>query len=264
MALFALLGADCHGSTTPTTPSPVAGTAYAFDDEFDGPANAAPDTSKWRYDTGSHGFGNNELQTYTDARANAHLDGAGHLIIHVDRTASGYTSARLKTEGVFSAKFGHIEARLKLPTGRGLWSTFWMLGANFSTIGWPSCGEVDIMENVGQDSSTNTGSVHGPGYSGGGAISQRATLPGGRLLSDDFHVFAIDWTAQAITFLLDGTAYQTVTPATLPPGGEWVFDRPFFLLLNVAVGGNLPGPPDDTTVFPQEMVVDYIRVTSPG
>ena len=237
-----------------------AGDPPAWADEFSGPANSAPNPSKWTYDLGNNGgWGNQELETYTDLAENAHLDGLGHLVIRVNSTNAGYTSARLKTRGLFDARYGLLRSRIKLPAGQGLWPAFWMLGSGFTGANWPDCGEIDVMENVGRDPSTVHGSVHGPGYSGGGALSAAYTLQSGGAFSDDFHTFAIEWRPDAITFFVDDVGYQSISPASLPPGGRWVFNQPFFLLLNVAVGGNYPGAPDSTTTFPQEMVVDYVR-----
>ena len=248
--------------STPTTPSPTPPASQTWADEFDGPASTQPDPSKWTYDLGNNnGWGNRELETYTNSVQNVHVDGSGHLIVHVDRTDSGYTSARIKTQGLLSARYGRIEARIRLPFGQGIWPAFWALGTNIPSVGWPQCGEIDIMENIGREPSINHGSIHGPGYSGGNSVTGLFTLPGGIRFSDDFHVFAIQWAAQTITFSVDGTAYRTVTPSSLPPGASWVFDNPFFLILNVAVGGNFPGNPDASTQFPQEMIVDYVRVS---
>jgi beta-glucanase (GH16 family) len=259
IAFFAACGGSPSGTNTPT-PTPSPGQSWA--DEFDGPANAAPDPAKWTYDLGNNnGWGNQELETYTNLAQNVHLDGSGHLIIHVDRNGSTYTSARIKTQGLFSTRYGRIEARIRLPFGQGIWPAFWMLGTNITSVGWPQCGEIDVMENIGREPSVNHGSTHGPGYSGGNSVTGLFTLPGGARFADDFHVFAIQWASQTITFSVDGAAYKTVTPASLPSGASWVFDNPFFLILNVAVGGNFPGPPDASTQFPQEMIVDYVRVT---
>jgi len=264
LIVLALLAVTCGGRksepTAPTTPPP-AGQSWA--DEFDGPANALPDSAKWTYDLGNNGgWGNQELETYTNLPQNVHLDGSGHLVVHVDKAGSGFTSARIKTQGLVSAQYGRIEARIRLPFGQGIWPAFWMLGTNIASTGWPQCGEIDIMENVGREPSVNHGSVHGPGYSGGNSVSGLYTLPGSARFADDFHVFAIQWSPQTIVFSVDGTAYRTVTPASLPAGAAWVFDRPFFVILNVAVGGTFPGSPDATTQFPQEMIVDYVRVVA--
>jgi beta-glucanase (GH16 family) len=178
------------------------------------------------------------------------------------KTASGgFTSARIKTQGKFAVEYGKVEARMKIPRGQGLWPAFWMLGGDIATAGWPKCGEIDIMENIGKEPSIVHGTVHGPGYSGKDGISSQFSLKSGRRLSDRYHVYGVEWAPDSIRFLLDGKAYATVTPASLPRGAHWVYDRPFFLLLNVAVGGAWPGNPDHTTVFPQTMLVDWVRVS---
>jgi len=231
-----------------------------WNDEFNGNAGTKPDATKWTYDLGAGGWGNQELETYTNSAENAHLDGSGNLVIHVAATSGGYTSARLKTQGVFTAQYGRIETRVKIPFGQGIWPAFWMLGANIDRVGWPQCGEIDIMESIGKEPSVNHGSLHGPGYSGGNPRTATYTLPKGQKFSDAFHTFAIQWSAQAVTFYVDGTLYETVTPSAIPAGTQWVFNAPFFLLLNVAVGGTFPGNPDATSQFPQDMIVDYVRV----
>jgi beta-glucanase (GH16 family) len=260
--VMSTLSTGCGGSpSTPTAPSSTPPTVQTWADEFDGPANALPDPSKWTYDLGNNGWGNQELETYTNLVQNVHVDGTGHLIIHVDKSGSTYTSARIKTQGLFAARYGRVEARIRLPFGQGIWPAFWMLGTNVTSVGWPQCGEIDVMENIGREPSVNHGSIHGPGYSGGNSVTGLFTLPGGAKFSDDFHVFAVQWAAQSMTFSVDGNAYKTVTPASLPSGASWVFDNPFFLILNVAVGGTFPGNPDASTQFPQEMIVDYVRVS---
>jgi beta-glucanase (GH16 family) len=260
--LLSGLAAMCGGPrTTPATTSPTPPATQTWADEFDGAANSAPDSTKWTYDLGAGGWGNQELETYTNLPQNVFMDGTGHLIIRVERSGSTYTSARLKTLGKFAAQYGTIEARIRVPFGQGIWPAFWMLGANFPTAGWPQCGEIDIMENIGREPSINHGSAHGPGYSGGSSVTGLFTLPGGARLADDFHTFAIQWAPGTIKFFVDGNVYKTVTGASLPAGAPWVFDNPFFLILNVAVGGSWPGAPDATTQFPQQMMVDYVRVS---
>ena len=254
------VGCGSSSKSTSTTPTPTP-SAQSWADEFDGPANTLPDPAKWTYDLGNNnGWGNQELESYTNLVQNVRLDGSGHLVIHVDRNGSSYTSARIKTQGLFSAKYGRIESRIRLPFGQGIWPAFWMLGTNIGTVGWPQCGEIDVMENVGREPSINHGSVHGPGYSGGNSVSGLYTLSGSRF-ADDFHVFAIQWAPQSIAFFVDGVSYKTVTPGSLPAGATWVFDNTFFLILNVAVGGTFPGGPDASTQFPQDMIVDYVRVS---
>jgi beta-glucanase (GH16 family) len=231
-----------------------------WSDDFTGPAGSAPDPAKWSYDLGGGGWGNQELEVYTDSRNNSYLDGQGNLVIAALHPGAGqYTSARLKTQSLFTTEYGRVEARIKIPRGQGLWPAFWMLGDNIGSAGWPPCGEIDIMENIGREPATVHGTVHGPGYSGGQGISQLFSLASGAF-ADDYHVYAIEWAPQRIDFFVDDHQYFTVTPASLPGGTQWVFDHPFFLLLNVAVGGSWPGSPDAATVFPQKMPVDYVRV----
>ncbi|NWF70587.1 MAG: glycoside hydrolase family 16 protein [Chloroflexi bacterium] len=242
-------------------------------DEFDGAQGTPPDPQKWECEIGGHGWGNQEWQYYTAETANVALDGTGALAITARSATPAqsqtlpcwygdcrYTSARLLTRQRFEFTYGRAEARLKLPYGQGIWPAFWMLGADIATIGWPDCGEIDIMENIGREPALVYGTVHGPGYSGGHCIGGSHALPPGQFFEDDFHVFALEWEANEIRWYLDGTQYFALTPARLPDGAKWVFDHPFFLLLNVAVGGFWPGYPDDTTVFPQVMRVDYVRV----
>jgi beta-glucanase (GH16 family) len=229
-----------------------------WSDEFDGPAGTAPDATKWVYDLGASGWGNQELENYTDARENSYLDGAGNLVIESREATPGhYTSARLKTQTKFTVEYGKIEARIKVPAGQGIWPAFWMLGTEG---GWPGGGEIDIMENIGREPSLVHATVHGPGYSGDKGISQSYNLPANQRFADDFHIFSIEWSQNNIQFFVDGHLYHTVTPASIPNGAAWVFNHPFFLLLNVAVGGSWPGNPDATSSFPQKMLVDYVRV----
>ena len=244
------------------------GWTLVWSDEFDGPDGSRPNPAWWVYDRGGGGWGNNELQTYTDRTNNCRIE-KGCLVIEAHReTFTGtdgitrsYTSARIKTQGRIWWQFGRIEARIRVPRGQGLWPAFWMLGTNFPSVGWPNCGEIDIMENIGREPGTVHGTIHGPGYSGGSAVGGRYTLPGGAALSDDFHVYAVEWETNRIRWFFNDTVYFTATPASLPTGRRWVFHEwPFFLILNVAVGGNWPGSPDATTVFPQRMLVDYVRV----
>ncbi len=239
-----------------------------WSDEFDGPAKSPPDAKKWGFDTGGGGWGNNELEYYTGELQNAFIDGNGKLVIRAiretytgpDHVTRNYTSARLITKGKFAQKFGRFEARIKLPFGQGIWPAFWMLGSDIHTAGWPNCGEIDVMEAIGREPSRNYGSLHGPGYSRDSSLSGIYMLPGGQQFSDAFHTFAIEWEPKAIRFYVDGNLYQNRTPADIPAGGRWVFDHPFFILFNVAVGGDWPGGPDATTTWPQSMLVDYVRV----
>jgi beta-glucanase (GH16 family) len=241
--------------------------SLVWSDEFDGPNGSPVDGSKWSFDIGGNGWGNNELETYTSRTANADLEDGTLVIKTLKETFMGtdgitrnYTSARLLTKTKFTQKYGRFEARLKIPFGQGLWPAFWMLGDNINTAGWPNCGEIDIMENIGKEPSMVHGTFHGPGYSGAGGITAAYALPNGQKFSDDFHTFAVEWEPNVVRFYVDGLLYKTRTPADLPAGTSWVFDHPFFIILNVAVGGGFPGNPDASTVFPQRMVVDYVRV----
>jgi beta-glucanase (GH16 family) len=233
----------------------------AWSDEFNGAAGTLPDPSKWTYDLGAGGWGNGELETYTNSTRNVYQEGRGNLVIHVEKEGDGYTSARLKTKGLFSFTYGKVEARIQIPRGQGIWPAFWMLGANIDQVNWPQSGEIDIMENIGKEPSIVHGTIHGPGYSGGESIGGSDQLNSGDF-AGDFHVYAAIWGRDQIQFLVDDRPYFTVTPSNIPAGKEWVYHLPFFLLLNVAVGGasSWPGAPDATTVFPQDMRVDYVRV----
>lgn len=238
-----------------------------WSDEFNGPDGSRPDSGKWNVLNNDSGFGNGELEYYTDRPVNAHLQN-GNLVItaqkEVYKGADGavrqFTSGRLESEGHFQLQYGRVEARIKMPKGQGIWPAFWMLGANFKSADWPSCGEIDTMENIGREPSTIHGSLHGPGYSGGNPLTGEFTLPDHQLFSDGFHVFAVEWEADAIRFYVDNKLYETQTAANLPSSKPWAFNHPFFILLNVAVGGYWPGNPDETTAFPTSMLVDYVRV----
>ena len=239
------------------------GWQLAWSDEFDGAAGATADSGKWVYETGngSGGWGNAELEYYRSQ--NGVLDGNGNLVITAKQeTVSGfnYTSSRLKTQGKVTLTYGHIESRIKLPYGQGVWPAFWLLGNDIGANAWPGCGEIDVMENIGNEPTKVHGTMHGPGYSGGAGPTATYTLPGGGKFADDFHVFAIEWEQNVVRWYVDGTLYSTKTPADIGSGNTWVYDKPFFILLNFAVGGQWPGNPDSTTVFPQTMTVDYVRV----
>jgi beta-glucanase (GH16 family) len=238
---------------------------FVWSDEFNGPNGSPVDPSKWVSETGGNGWGNKELEYYTDSLQNTYQQD-GNLVIKVlaekytgpDGVTKNYTSARLKTQTKFSQTYGRFEARIKIPRGQGIWPAFWMLGADFDQLRWPSCGEIDIMENIGKEPSVVHGTIHGPGYSGG--IGAAFRLPEHERFADDFHIYAVEWEPKVIRFYVDGHLYETRTPSDLPAGTKWVYDQPFFLLLNVAVGGTWPGDPDASSVYPQTMLVDYVRV----
>ena len=217
-------------------------------------------------ETGGGGWGNSELETYTARTQNAKIQDGNLAITAIKEDFTGtdgitrqYTSARLKTQGRFEQMYGRFEARLQVPREQGLWPAFWMLGADIDQVGWPACGEIDVMENIGKEPAIIWGSIHGPGYTGASGVGSSYALPSGKF-ADDFHLFAVEWETNVVRFYVDNNLYETRTPADLPSGGTWVFDHPFFILLNVAVGGDWPGSPDNNTQFPQSMVVDYVRV----
>jgi beta-glucanase (GH16 family) len=248
----------------------------AWSDEFNGPAGSFPDPTNWTYDVGGGGWGNAELEVYCAAGSNAapcsvstsnvFMDGHGNLVIRAIRNSSGtWTSTRMKTEGLQQFQYGRIEARIKLTVGDGLWPAFWMLGTNIGSVGWPNCGESDIMEWVPQYTATTTSSTdHGPGYSGGSGIGARYIFPNnGRVDDSDYHTYGVVWSPYEMQFYRDDWTkpFLTVTPTFIPPGSQWVFNHPFFILLNEAIGGNFPKPgPDITTPNPADMLVDYVRV----
>jgi len=237
-----------------------------WSDEFDAPDGSVVDPAKWTMETGGWGWGNNELETYTNRLQNVH-QANGSLVITVeqekhrglDNIEREYTSARLNTKDKFSLQYGRFEARLKLPYGPGLWPAFWLLGSDVDKAKWPHCGEIDIMENVGKEPEIIHCAIHGPGYSGANGPSALYNLANGQRFADDYHTFTVEWDTAGMRFYCDGHLYKTMTPSGVA-SQKWVFDHPFFIILNVAVGGNWPGRPDKTTIFPQQMLVDYVRV----
>lgn len=243
-----------------------------FNDEFDDKSGAAIDKTKWTAEIGGEGWGNQELQYYTDSTENVYADGKGNLVIKAIKLNAPlnlkcwygpcqYTSARLITKGKFDQKYGKFEARIKVPRGQGMWSAFWMLGNDIDKVGWAQCGEIDVMENIGKEPKTVHGTIHGPGYSGDKAIGAPFDIK--KLFADDFHVFTTEWSENEINFFVDGKRYKTITPKDLPSKTKWAYDHPFFLLLNFAIGGTWGGNPDAKSVFPQEMLIDYVRVYQP-
>jgi len=264
IALILLLCTFAAAQTNPTQPT-SSSWILTWSDEFNGPNGSPVDPSKWVAETGGNGWGNKELEYYTARPANAHLQD-GNLVIKVlqekysgEGVTRNYTSARLKTLGKFSQAYGRFEARMKIPRGQGMWPAFWMMGDDIERVNWPACGEIDIMENIGKEPAIVHGSIHGPGFDDGD-LEANFSLPPGHALADDFHVYAVEWEPDAIRFYLDDHLYTTRTHADMRPGWKWSFDHPFFLLFNVAVGGDWPGSPDVSTVFPQTMLVDYVRV----
>ena len=238
-----------------------------WSDEFNGRDRSPIDATKWTAQVGGNGWGNQELEYYTNRLDNAYQSG-GSLVIKsikekytgADNVTRDYTSARLTTRKKFTAKYGRFEARIRIPYGQGLWPAFWMLGETNDSLRWPESGEIDIMENIGREPGIIHGTIHGPGYSGAKGPSSSYLLTGDQRFADSFHIFAVEWEPNVIRFYCDGALYKTRTPADLPAGTAWVYDHPFFIILNVAVGGSWPGNPDETTVWPQTMLVDYVRV----
>ena len=256
------------------TPADPASWQLVWSDEFNGAAGKAPNASVWGNEVGDGtaygipGWGNDELEYYTPGGANAAADGNGNLVI-TTKAADGslqcyygpckYTSARLLTKNRFEVAYGRVEARVKVPVGAGLWPAFWMLGTDIDRVSWPQSGEIDIMEHVGRLPNEIFGTLHGPGYSGGNSYGKVVDL--GKPVADDFHTFAVEWQPDKITWLLDGAPYFTATPADpFLAGKQWVYNHPFYMLLNVAVGGNFGGAVGPDTTFPQQTLVDYVRL----
>jgi beta-glucanase (GH16 family) len=232
-------------------------------DNFTGPAGARPDRAKWRILSGPR---DDHLQYYTRRRSNVSLDGAGHLALTARRqdytdshgVRHAFTSASVGTKGRFSTKYGRLDARIRIPRGRGLWSGFWAVGSDHDRVGRPRSGEIDMMENLGNDPHKSSGSIHGPER---GAPDGYGIINGKRSsvsLARGFHVYGVRWSRRKVVFELDRAPYATVTPASLSAGQRWVFDKPFFMIINLAVGG-WPGPPDATTPFPATLLVDWVR-----
>jgi beta-glucanase (GH16 family) len=263
-ALTLCIATACSGCLT----DPEEGETWrvVWEDTFDGPEGSAPDPANWSIETGrgpnDDGWGNQELQVYTDRPDNVDLDGNGFLRIRARREGDGWTSARIKTQQKQSFTYGRIEARVNLPEGQGLWPAFWTLGEDITDVPWPGCGEIDILEVRGQEPDIIFGTIHGPGYAGAdsvGAAYKRQEGP----FTGEFHVVAVEWDPQHIAWYLDDQIFHTTTPGDLPPDSTWVFDHDFFLLLNLAVGGTFLGPgggPNDSTPDTAAMGVDYVRV----
>lgn len=234
-------------------------------DEFETPTpDNRPDPRKWTYDLGAGGWGNQEEQYYTDRVENVCYtshQGTGCLKITALKDGYGgttYSSARIKTQGLFEQQYGRFEARMKLPYGPGMWPAFWMLGSNHATDGWPACGEIDIMEYRGYQPNVVSSALHMPGRSGGNPVTQTFGYEHSRF-DTDFHVFAVEWDASKIDFFVDNVLYKRVKPSEVSDG-EWVYHHPFFILINLAVGGTFGGSPNESTEFPQSLYIDYVRV----
>jgi len=240
--------------------APTSEWKLTFADEFEGARGTPPSAEKWRAEVGTD-WGNQQLEYDTDRTENVALDGDGHLTITARRESyrgQSFTSGRLSTEGLFAQTYGRFEARMKMPRGAGLWPAFWLLGADVQSAGWPECGEIDILELRGQTPDEVRSTLHAPGYSGGESLGLDVTLE--RDLSQDFHRYSAEWTRDGFAFYVDDLRTFRVLRSELSPAAAWPFDRPFFVILNLAVGGNYVGPPDDSTPFPQSLVVDYVRI----
>lgn len=244
--------------------APVAARPGTVVDDFDGPAGAPPNPALWTYDLGP--WRDDGLQTYTDDPDNVRLDGDGHLVIQARKTADGYTSARPVTRGKLAMLYGTVRARIKFPSGQGIWPAFWMLGTDYPEVGWPRSGEIDIMELV-NNGSTYYATLHGPqgdtDYYGGVKVTDKVVGVKGSIadLTTDFHDYWLNWQPNSIVIGVDDQTLATFTPASLPPGAEWVFDKPMYALLNIAVGGTWAGPPDESTPWPATMLVDSFSYT---
>ncbi|WP_420628151.1 glycoside hydrolase family 16 protein [Candidatus Leptofilum sp.] len=264
--LTAACGANAAAPTATEPPTPAAtptpdwmleGWNLVWQDEFDG---ETIDSDNWTHEVGGHGWGNGEAQYYSDDPKNSYIEDGVLVIQALQENVSGklYTSARLSTQGKVEVAYGRIEARIQIPVGQSLWPAFWMLGNDIDQVGWPFCGEIDIMENIGSEPSVIHGTVHGPRYFGANGVGMAKRLSGGAQYTDEFHIFAIEWEEDEIRWYMDGQMYQKLTPAAVP--GDWVFNHPFFIIVNLAVGGEWPGYPDGTTTFPQIMKIDYVRI----
>ena len=239
-----------------TAPTNYSGLSLVWSDEFNGPGL---NTNSWNYETGGGGWGNNELENYTNSTKNAYITNSGYLVIEARQESDGtYISARLQTKGKKEFTYGRMDIRAKLPKTKGLWPAIWMLGSNISSTPWPACGEVDIMELLGNQPNKVYGTMHwGQAGQGSTNIGDSYVLSAGDF-SDKFHVFSIVWDSSKIEWYVDNVKYFTGNKSDV--NGTYPFDKSFFFLLNVAIGGNWPGAPDASTVLPQRMIVDYVRV----
>jgi beta-glucanase (GH16 family) len=240
----------CGGALGSASATPIA-SGVIFDD-FLGPAGSPPNPALWSHDVGPsavHGWEAGSLQTYTDAPDNVRLDGYGNLVIEARSHGDGYTSGRLVTRGKMNFPYGTVAARIKMPAGQGIWPAFWMLGSDIETVGWPECGEIDIMELVNTGTTYNV-ALHVPDAD----VESKGEIAD---LSEGFHNYWMTRRENSITVGIDDVTLETFTPDSLPEGSPWVFDKLMFVLLNVAVGGDWPGPPDSSTVLPAKMEIDW-------
>lgn len=240
-------------------------------EEFNSAAGTVPNPRFWNYDLGGGGWGNKELQWYTDN--NVSTNGSGALVISAEKVPElsdddlpyecfgtcQYFSSRILTKGKLRFKYGRIETRIQFPSGTGTWPAFWLLGSNIDAKSWPLSGEIDVIELRGREPNLAIGTVHGPGYSGAeGKTGVKRTAVS---LADGFHVYAIDWAPNKITWYLDGKIFHTVTSKSVPKG-KYVFNQDFFLIMNLAMGGEFDGGQMDTSIEKAEYKIDYIRYYS--
>jgi beta-glucanase (GH16 family) len=263
-------------ATSPPSPPPPTVWSLVWSDEFDGSSGAQIDASKWNYETGDGcpqncGWGNNEKEYYTNSPENIALNGIGQLMIVARRAPAAlscyygpcrYTSAKITTRNKMIAPSGRVEARIKLPKGQGLWPAFWMLGTGFPAVGWPACGEIDIIENKGSQPTMTSSALHGPGYSGNTPFAHVQTFPNGGT-TDEFHVYAVEWDSQHVEYFVDGGSHYKVSRAQAEAYGRSVLGESFFVITNLAVGGHFDGDPQSDAIFPATMLVDYVRVYAP-
>lgn len=254
----------CDGTYIPvdntgySTPLNYPGYTLKWNDEFNEPTL---DDASWNFETGGNGWGNNELEYYNNSIKNCFITNRNYLVLEARRETIGnnnYTSARIQTLGKREFTYGRIDIRAKLPSGQGIWPALWMLGSNITTVSWPACGEIDMMEILGNAPAKTYGTLHwGQTGTGGSSLGSNYSLTNDDF-SKKFHVFTTIWTADKIEWYVDDVKYFTANKTAIT--GNYPFDNPFFFIFNIAVGGNWPGSPDGTTVFPQRMIVDYIRV----
>lgn len=276
--VLALSTAGLAGAQAARASNPPHKWTLVWSEEFAGPAGRGIDTSRWQYDvgdgcrSGNCGWGNQEKEYYASSSENVALDGRGHLMIIARPAPPGltcyygpcrYTSGKITTRGKVEAAPGRVEARIRLSAGQGLWPAFWMLGANFPTTPWPECGELDIMENHGSRMQSTSSAIHGPGYFGQTPFVHGVTLGHGSF-ADDFHTFAVVWDSASVRFLVDDSVHYTVARHDVARYGRWVFDQPFFIILNLAVGGTFDGDPTSDSMLPATMLIDYVRVYRPS
>ncbi|CAN5501038.1 hypothetical protein BH10BAC2_BH10BAC2_28610 [soil metagenome] len=242
-----------------STPNNYLGYALAWSDEFDG---NAVDNANWTFESGNNnGWGNAELENYTNRTENAFVS-KGNLIIEAredNYQSSNYTSARMITKGKQAFTFGRVDIRAKLPKGKGVWPALWMLGSNIDAVSWPACGEIDILELLGQEPNKIYGTLHWGANTAAHESKGSNYILGAGSFDEQFHVYTMLWKEDNIKLYIDDIEFLTVDKTDLT-GSEYPFNKNFFFIFNIAVGGNWPGSPDATTVFPQRMIVDYVRV----